>query len=180
MMHLLVKLKNLCVSGQVRVQLSGLTNESPGFETLEICILKPPIIDFSLTAGGDSINIDLMGLNAGGMGIEPLIRSIILSALEGLMIFPKALKIPMISGAATAEEGGGTRAGAAGGAAGAVAGGHDFSEDRRVEGMLNVTVHCCKGLKKADFTGSDPYVIVKVNHNNNNKKCPLFTYIYAK
>lgn len=126
------KVSNLAVSGTLRVILSPLVPEIPGFGAATVSLMKPPVVKFHLDFGAA-----LGGSYAAGAvraWLDPFLRNTVAS----MMVWPRRLVIPLLP-----EE---------------LTGPLDHLYLRH-KGALQIDVHSASNLPRMDTFGTaDPYI----------------------
>jgi len=133
------KVSDMAVSGTLRVILSPLLPEIPGFGAATISLMKPPVVKFHLDFGAAFGG----AISAGAVvsWLDPFLRS----TVAGMLVWPKRIVVPLLP-----EE---------------VTGPLDDLYLRH-KGALQIEVLTAEGLPRMDVLGtSDPYVEVYTTAN---------------
>lgn len=135
-MPLTLELSEIYVSAKLRVELGPLNNTFPCFEAITLCILHKPVIDFSFKVG----SLNIMSIGPADYNVAAIVQNLIVSILNGLMVYPKKIVIPIAKDVDTKA----------------------LTAAAPV-GLLHLTVVGATNLVSADLmTGkSDPYVVLK-------------------
>lgn len=86
-----IELSNVQFSTVCRLELCDITTKLPVVSSLNFCFLKKPFLDFSLKIA----KLDIMSIGALDFNVTNLVRSIINSILQDIMIHPAKLSIPL-------------------------------------------------------------------------------------
>ena len=88
-----LELSDVRFSAIVRVELTPLMSRFPCFGAVTVCFLKKPFMDFSFKVG----SLDVMNLGPADYNVASVVNNIIKSIVNGVMVYPKKLVIPMVS-----------------------------------------------------------------------------------
>lgn len=133
------KVSDLAVSGVLRVSLSPLVPEIPGFGAVTVALMQPPLVKFHLDFGaafGGSLSA-----KAVVAWLDPFLRD----TISGMLVWPRRIVVPMLSEDITGP-----------------------LDDLylRNKGALEVDLISAKNLPKMDQFGSaDPFVEIFVDPN---------------
>ncbi|CAE7635229.1 SYT3, partial [Symbiodinium microadriaticum] len=90
---LTLELSDVRFSSIVRVELTPLMPQFPCFGAITICFMKKPFMDFSFKVG----SLDVMNLGPADYNVASVVNNIIRSIVDGVMVYPKKLVVPMVS-----------------------------------------------------------------------------------
>jgi Ca2+-dependent lipid-binding protein len=90
---LTLELSDVRFSSVVRVELTPLMPAFPCFGAITICFMKKPFMDFSFKVG----SLDVMNLGPADYNVASVVNNIVKSIVDGMMVYPKKLVIPMVT-----------------------------------------------------------------------------------